>query len=104
MKRQIAVTMTLGVVFAATGKTSWAQVAPTFSFLEQSSERAKPGEEEQYAKGTQALSEGRFSEAASLFDSVAKMRGRSMEEPERARRASTVMRRAEMAALGDTRS
>src|SRR5437588_9380173 len=71
--------MVIGAAFAASGKTSWEQVVATANFLEQSSERAKPGEDEQYAKGTQALNEGRLSEAATLFDNVAKMRGRKAE-------------------------
>src|SRR5438270_6241179 len=79
MKMQIAVMMALAAGLTATGRIGWAQVVPTSSFLEQGSERAKPGEDEQYSKGTQALSEGRFSEAANIFDSVAKMRGRKAE-------------------------
>src|SRR5438270_701347 len=79
MNRQMAVAIIVAAELSTMGRASWAQVVPTSNFLEQSTERPKPGEDEQYGKGTQALSEGRFSEAATLFDNVAKMRGRKAE-------------------------
>jgi hypothetical protein len=82
MKKGIALRIVIGVgmVLGLRSGVS-AQIIPLSNFVEptQSADRAKPGEEEQYGKASQALNDNKFSEATALFDSVAKMRGRRAE-------------------------
>ena len=62
---------------------------------------ALPGAAENVSLATFASGGTRWSSAAMVVD---RMRGRSSDERERASRASAVMRRAAIEALGETRS
>src|SRR5215831_2158797 len=82
MKRRmltLSFLLALGPVTASVTQTvAQAQaVSPASAFADpQAAEKANPHEEEVYKSGTEALSNGDYDHAVSLFDEVAKMRGR----------------------------
>src|SRR4051812_41290417 len=64
------------IVGVAVGWGSGAAQIPVSNFVEQSTDRAKSAEDQQYSAAEQAMNDGNYAQASKLFGALAAARGR----------------------------